>query len=125
MITLLSNNLRCDKQVWSNMTRYLLISEHGSVQLECYPEEQNFKSRVWLYGLCIDEKFRRRGFATDLMIAALDLLRAEGYENVSLDWNSKDTPEGVLDWYQRLGFKIIEFNYSRTHFLLKKNLLSK
>ncbi|MDR0887931.1 MAG: GNAT family N-acetyltransferase [Candidatus Methanoplasma sp.] len=54
--------------------------------------------------LAVDEKYRGRGIATELLKAALDLAKTEGFHRLTL-YVSKDNP--AVGIYKKFGFKIV------------------
>ena len=69
--------LRIQKQVWKNYTRYIIINEGASVQLELHNEIAWFGGKAFIYALWTDPEYRRKGYAKKLMkIAEKDCIGA-------------------------------------------------
>lgn len=110
------------KQIWANCTRYLVASQHGSVQ--CYNYAGSDLNEASIYGLWVNETERRKGHARQLLTTALKLLSQENFEIVYIEWKQRETPIGVLRFFQSLGFSIFKSNQDQTHHILRKRLTS-
>lgn len=93
------------RQKWSEYTRYLIADTCGSVQIEMYDEEQRWGGTAWIYALWVNEDSRRHGVATALLKRAEDVAREAGHKSVFLEWEEHNTPQGVLEFYLRSGYK--------------------
>lgn len=95
------------KQIWSECTRYIIFdTEGGSIQLNLYAEKQDFGGTACIYALWVDEIQRRRGIAKRLLGRAEKIAIEAGHRDIVLDYNYKDTPRGVFDWYKRQGYNV-------------------
>jgi len=95
------------RQKWHDYTRYVIFdTSGGSVQLELYPEIQKFGGTAFIYALWVDKSCRRRGMAKRLLDRAEGIAKQEGHEAVMLEWELKDTPIEILEWYKRRGYVI-------------------
>lgn len=112
------------RQDWHDLTRYLLMSNGGSVQLELFHEPQGrFGYTAYIYGLWVNKPRRRRGSATLLLNRAEEIARQAGHQAVFLTWDRKDTPLEILSWYMNRGYNQIAYAPpSHDSLLLKKQL---
>lgn len=85
------------QQKWHDFTRWLVANEQASVQLELYPEKQDWGGSAWIYGLWTNEAARRQGYATKVLKRAEEIAAQAGHQSVFLEWKLKDTPEAVLE----------------------------
>lgn len=109
------------RQYWSAYTRYLMTHEAGSIMLELFPETQkNFGGTAYIWGLYVAEPHRRKGIATMLLDQAEHIARKEGHDAVFLEWEEKNTPYEILQWYMRRGYDAIAL--APHNCLLKKTL---
>lgn len=93
------------RQKWSEYTRYLIADTCGSVQIEMYDDVQHWGGTAWIYALWVNEDSRRHGVATALLKRAEDVARGAGHKSVFLEWEEHNTPQGVLVFYLRSGYK--------------------
>lgn len=112
--------MKISKQTWHAFTRYLITADHGSIQIEVYNEELENGCKAFIWALWVDEEYRRQGIATRLIDKAEAICRDLGQEFVWLEWDERDTPREILDWYQRRGYNEVAFSETRS--LLKKRL---
>ncbi len=94
-------------QRWHFGTRYLLYTKGASVQLETFKTPQVYiDGTALIWALWVDEPYRRRGIAARLLDRAEELARSEGHEAVYLDWDGRDTPVAILEYYKRRGYTV-------------------
>lgn len=72
------------------------------------------------WSLWVDEEYRRKGYATELLALAEDLARKEGHKKISLEWSEEEAGMFVHDFYTRRGFG--ERMFGRGTALMEKNL---
>lgn len=114
--------IHIQKQTWEHMTLYLLTTDGGSVQLEVYDKPCEDNVQAYICKLWVDEEYRRKGIATALLNTAEELARRENMTAVYLDWNGRETPRWMLDYYMERGYGEVAF--SRGDALLKKVLVN-
>lgn len=108
------------KQDWGEYTRYLVVHEHGSVCLDVYAEKQeSFGGTAYLWGLFVLNGYRRKGIGKILLDEAEHLAQSAGHKSVVLDWELKNTPREILDWYLRSGYIVIG-HYREEQYTLEK-----
>jgi GNAT superfamily N-acetyltransferase len=110
------------RQVWRDFTRYLLMNEGASVQLELYNAPKKYGCTAYIHSLYTDNRARRKGRATQLLQRAERLAALSGRREVFLDWNEADTPRKILQWYERRGYEVRERSLDGTYCLLSKTL---
>ncbi len=95
------------KQIWSTYIKYFIFDTNGgSIQLNLYSEKQDFGSTACIYALWVDENQRRKGIAKRLLDKAENIARQERHKDIVLDYEHKDTPVEIFDWYKRCGYKV-------------------
>ncbi len=96
------------KQEWSDRTRYLIGHEYGSVFLDLYPEvQENFGGTAVIWALFVFPRDRRKGIGKILLEEAEFYAKREWHKSVVMDWESKETPREILDWYLRSGYNVV------------------
>lgn len=108
------------RQDWNSKVIYLIADEFGSVQLELYKEKQNFGGTCWLWDLFVLSEYRKQGHAKRLLKRVEEIAKAEGHKDVVMEWDEKNTPYEVLQWYLRSGYRAILER--RGYCLLEKKL---
>jgi len=104
-------------QRWQDFDRIVITNEqyHGSVQVnmpntpEARKEITDGYADAMIYALWVDEIYRGQKVGLHLLEAAEEQARKHGAKTVALEWDRRDTPEWVLDWYERLGYDEKEF----------------
>lgn len=94
----------------------------GSIQVEMYDKPQDdYGSTAFIYGLWVNEPYRRQGVANTLLYEAEQYIRKCGHKKATLQWNERDTPREVLEHlYLNNGYEDVEFG--RNSALLIKKL---
>ena len=112
-------------QHWEDSIRILVTDEHhyGSIQvfIPKHTEDKplNGAADALIYALWVDERHRACGVAKLLMEAAERELKSCGITTVAISWDGRDSPQWVLQWYERLGYEGKDFDY-RCCTLLKR-----
>lgn len=107
------------EQKWKNYTRYLIIIEGASAQLELYHKTAWFGGTAFLYALWTDPEHRKKGKAKELMNIAEKTASKLGHNALFLECDQENDPF-VLEWYHRTGYK--DKGCPRGIYLLKKIL---
>lgn len=100
------SELTVHKHEWYTCTRYLIFNPHGSVMLDII----NGWRTPLIWDLWVSEPSRRSGLATKLLDKAEEIAASLGYAEVRLEWDKRDTPQWVHDWYVRRGYKEIQWD---------------
>jgi hypothetical protein len=50
------------------------------------------------------------------------IAKREGHKSVFLEWELKNSPRWVLEWYERRGYEVKEFDGRDSYCLLEKKL---
>lgn len=108
------------RQVWHDYTKYLIADGYGSVQVGLYDKEQSFGGTAFIYGLYVCPSYRGNHLGEALLDQAEFCAKHAGHKSVFLEWEEKDSPKWVLEWYLRLGYKEVESD--KQGCLLKKEL---
>lgn len=108
------------RQTWRDYTRWLITNDWASVQLELYPEQQEWGGTAWIYGLWTDPEARLQGNAKQVLERAETIAQQAGHKSVFLEWKQADTPVEVLDWYIRRGYTERQFCGKGDYYLLEK-----
>lgn len=112
-------------QHWEDSIRILVTDElhHGSVQafipnlIEDKPLDG--EADALIYSLWVGEAHRGREVAKHLMETVERELKSYGVKTVAISWDGRDSPQWVLQWYERLGYEKKAFDY-RCCTLLKR-----
>lgn len=113
------------RQVWHDHTRYLIADEYGSVMLDLYDNPVHSGSsygEAWIWGLYVCPCHRRKGHARRLLEEAEFYAAKEGFKEARLQWEIKNTPREVLDFYKRQGYVEIDADTERREIMLRKDL---
>lgn len=114
------------RQQWIFGERVLIIDEqyHGSVILD-FPKDAKGKANIsadaFLYSLWVDKDFRDTGVAKGLMRTVEQIAKEKGVQTISLEWDRREAPLWVFNWYVRLGYE--EKELGRTNSLLVKKIV--
>lgn len=101
--------MNIQKQEWKEYTRYIISDEYGSVMLNLYNEPQKCESKLytaWIWGLYVCPQYRRKGYAKLLLKEAERIALENGHKDVYMEWDGKETPLDILDFYVREGYMI-------------------
>lgn len=111
------------EQKWSDHTRIVFVEEHSSVMLELFDEPQfgTLRMTAFVFNLWTSPEYRRHGQAARMLSAAERTALQRGHSSVFLDWELKESPLEILDWYMRNGYERVGFNSKGDYFRLKKN----
>ena len=74
-------------------------------ELSYYKNEMH---NMFFSNLNVEERFRHKGLATELISSVMDIARNKGCEYLYLDADMDNGKEWLLEWYKKLGF--IPFN---------------
>ena len=97
--------LTVHKHEWYTCTRYLIFNPHGSVMLDVITGGRT--PLIW--DLWVSQPSRRSGLATKLLDKAEEIAASLGFAEVKLEWDKRDTPQWVYDWYVRRGYEEIQW----------------
>lgn len=81
------------------------------------------KGQAYIWNLHVSKRSRRRGYGQALLDSALTEARVSDYTEAVLEWDLRDSPHWVLDWYCRQGFNESEFGNGCA--LMRKDLTAK
>ena len=111
-------DIRIQKQTWRRLTRYLLTTEGGSVQLELFNETPCRDMWAYIWALWVEPEHRRKGIAKALLDKAEEIARNEGIDAVWLEWEKEDAvwpddnhADKILEHYYRRGYEDVEFGH--------------
>lgn len=104
-------------QHWEDSIRILVTDEqhYGSVQafipnlIEDKPLDG--EADALIYSLWVGEAYRGHEVAKHLMEAVERELKSYGVKTVAISWDGRDSPQWVLQWYERLGYEKKAFDY--------------
>lgn len=118
------------RQHWFDFDRIIITDEanNASVQLEIFRKDdkvrhEHYKADCLLYALWVNERYREDGAARKLMGKALLMAKELGCKCVALEYDCREAPEWVREWYERIGFEEKEFG--RFESLMVKQLSKK
>ena len=114
-------------QDWESSKKIIVVDEihHGTVQVEVakpgeYKNEYYQHADCAIYNLWVDEKYRKQGTARILMETAEVEAKKLGCKSVQLEWDDKGSKPFVLEWYQRIGYRIKARNENGRLLLVKE-----
>ena len=110
---------KCDKKI-------VVVDEvnHGTVQVEV-PKPGEYKDKYYqhadcaIYNLWVDERYRKQGVARLLMETAVEEAKKLGCKSVQLEYD-KSSESFVLEWYKRIGYRVMARNENGRLLLVKK-----
>ena len=82
----------------------------GIIEVRLFRGESKYKGEAYIWNLWVSEGHRRKGYGRALLSDALDLAMLDGCKAVTLEWDRRDSPQWVFDWYTRQGFDEREFS---------------
>ena len=114
-------------QDWESSQKIVVVDEvmHGTVQVEV-PKPGEYKDEYYqhadcaIYNLWVDEKYRKHGVARLLMEVAEGEAKKLGCKSVQLEWDDKGSKSFVLEWYKRLGYRVMARNENGRMLLVKE-----
>ena len=114
-------------QDWELSQKIIVVDEinHGTVQVEV-PKPGTYKDEYYqhtdcaIYNLWVDEKYRKHGTARLLMEAAEQEAKKLGCKSVQLEWDNIGSKPFVLEWYKRLGYRVMARNENGRLLLVKE-----
>lgn len=109
-------------QNWKDYKRVIVFSDKGSVfvdlyQYSLYSHCNSTKSEIW--GLIVEETFRNKGIAKQLLQYAENIVKQFGESCVAVVWNNS-TPIWVLEWYKKSGYKFCQYLNDTEALLVKE-----
>lgn len=120
--------MKIQEQKWHDFTRLLIVIDNnayivGSVQVELYDKPvDDYGTTAYIYGLWVDETYRRMGLAKQLISRAEGEIYKRGHKTVTLEWKLQDTPREIFAWYERMGYDEKSFDGRATWALMVKDL---
>ena len=105
-----TDNIFVQKQSWHASTLHIIATPHLTASVFLYTDEDYSwllipGTDAYIGNLWVNPSHRRKGLANALLAKAEEVARQNGCKRVALFWDSRDTPEYVLDWYYRCGYK--------------------
>lgn len=113
-------NIQKQKQMWSGMARYVIWTDGASVQIELYDTPQKWGKTAFIYSLWVDEYCRRQGKAAALLDEAERIVKQAGHKTAVMEWEYKNTPRAILDYYFRRGYEEIIFDDKGEYCVVEK-----
>ena len=114
-------------QDWEQSQKIIVVDEinHGTVQVEVpkpgpYKDEYYQYADCAIYGLWVDEKYRKQGSARLLIEAAEQEAKKLGCKSVQLEWDDKGSKTFVLEWYKRIDYRVMARNENDRLLLVKE-----
>lgn len=87
-----------------------LHTQIGIIEVRLFRGESKYKGEAYIWNLWVSEGHRRKGCGRALLSDALNLAMLDGCRAVMLEWDRRDSPQWVFDWYTRQGFDEREFS---------------
>lgn len=101
------------KQDWPDMTRFVIATTGGTVQLELYRKPNQKRITAYIFALYVDESMRGKKIGDHLMSIAEKIAKDYGHKAVHLEWSLNESPYWVADWYGRRGYVDVEFGVGK------------
>lgn len=80
----------------------------GIIEIRIF-KEGSYKGEAYLWNLHVDQEYRGEGYGRILLGKAVCIAKESGCKIATLNWNIKEAPKWVFDWYIRNGFYEREF----------------
>ena len=80
----------------------------GIIEIHIFKEGPR-KGEAHLWNLHVDQEYRGEGCGRILLQNAIFIAKESGCNVATLDWDIKEAPKWVFDWYTRNGFEEREF----------------
>lgn len=97
----------CDNVVISLFFERGGDTQIGIVEIKIFHGKNEGKAYIW--NLHVSENHRGKGYGRALLSDALNIAMCADCKEVALEWDKRDTPQWVYDWYARNGFEVTEF----------------
>ncbi len=105
------------EQHWYGVDRVLITDEEydASVQLDIFPKgkdegrSEHYNADCLVWGLWVDKNYRGLEVGEQLMSAAITNAKLHDCKSIAIEYDNRDTPEWVKNWYERMGFKEVAF----------------
>ncbi|MBQ8713070.1 MAG: GNAT family N-acetyltransferase [Prevotella sp.] len=97
----------CDNTV---ISLYVSGSEQqaGIVEVRTYKKGKH-RGQALIWNLSVREQHRGKGLGRALLSAAYDVAMLAGCREAVVEWDLRDSPQWVFDWYEREGYDEREF----------------
>ena len=102
-------------QEWPGLCRLLIVpseSESASVQLDVFSNDEmgksykeKYEADALLFSLWVGKEERRAGLGLILMKAAELYALMVGCNTIALEYDNREAPKWVRQWYERLGYE--------------------
>lgn len=102
------------KHEWKDFIRIMFVEiyGHGSINLTLYHDKEKLP---YIWDLYVDNETRGKGLATYLLDTAISFCYGQG---ALLDFDTKESPIWVYEWYKRKGFIPFEKDENITRMIL-------
>lgn len=84
------------------------FAQVGIIEMRIFKDGEH-NGEAYLWNLHVRDECRKKGFGRTLLVRALSIARARDCKIATLDWDIKEAPRWVRDWYEREGFEEKEF----------------
>ena len=117
-------------QEWLGCRRLLIVPDEeksASVQLDIFSDDEmgksykeKYKADALVFSLWVGKEERRAGWGSILMKAVELYALVFGCNTIALKYDSREAPEWVRQWYERLGYE--EKVFGRHYSLMVKQI---
>ena len=117
-------------QEWLGYCRFLIVPDEeksASVQLDIFSDDEmgksykeKYKADALVSSLWVGKEERRAGWGSILMKAVELYALVSGCNTIALKYDSREAPEWVRQWYERLGYE--EKVFGRHYSLMVKQI---
>lgn len=103
--------------------RLTIVDEkgRGKVQVDLLNNYKDYGDCAYIWDLYVQKEYRRQGLARELMQYAIQRAKDFGYTTILLEWDERDTPIEIADWYRSIGFEDKEFSKGYSLMIKKLN----
>jgi ribosomal protein S18 acetylase RimI-like enzyme len=111
-------------QKWNDKDIVIAMEKDGFAagQMMLYKEVQNFGGTAWIWDLWTDPVDRNKGMASMVLHNLEAIAKRDGHKSVFLEWELKNSERWVLEWYERRGYEVKEFDGRGSYCLMEKKL---
>jgi len=112
--TILSISIEILRKIINSTTTFVFIATNtadeiiGMITLVSFPKLEGL-NKTWIEDLVVDESYRGKGIAKELMEKAFEKAKSLGVKSISL--TSRPSRIIANKFYKKLGFKIKKTNY--------------
>ena len=109
----MGNSINSYKTEWTDNDNIVLFVDLNGFQVGiveiCIFKQGERKGEAYIWNLHVIEVGRMKGYGSHLIKKAIKIAKDHGCTRATLEWDIRDSPYWVYDWYTRLGFEEKKF----------------